>query len=135
MGIRGKGVSLNKIQLAYIAGILDGEGHISITRNMCRTCVRGYRHRVQIAITNSELKLMRILKNWFGGHIQNIQIDEKHNYRKQCYCWKQWAVNEQLEFLKLIEPYLFLKRRQAQICIDFLENGGLGYQGTRVTDI
>lgn len=134
MGIRGKGVNLNKVQIAYIAGIIDGEGHISITRNKSNTCKRGYRHRVQIAVTNSEVKLMNLLKSWFDGHIAEVKMDENHYYQKQCYSWRTWAVNEQLEFLKNIEPYLFLKRKQAQICINFLENGGLGYKGVGVSD-
>lgn len=119
------GMITDKIKLAYIAGIIDGDGHISITRNVSKTCKRGYRHRIQIAVTNSDLRLIRRLKNWFGGHIQKIQRPQI--YRKQCYTWKLWAVNEQLDFLRLVKPQLFIKKSRAKICIDFLENGGLGY--------
>lgn len=120
-----------KIKLAYIAGIVDGEGYISITKNACSTCVRGYRHRVQIVIVNTDLRLINRLKNWFGGHIEKIVRPEI--YRKQAYSWKMWAVNEQLEFLNLVEPHLFIKRINAQICIDFLENGAMGFKGLPIT--
>ena len=111
---------MDKVQLAYTAGILDGEGHLSITRETCKTCIRGWRHRVLIVVANTNLKLINRLRDWYGG---KISVSERPStYRaKRCYYWKIQAVNEQKEFLKKIEPYLFLKREQAKTMMDFME--------------
>ena len=124
--------NLDKVQIAYIAGIIDGEGSISLYRQPSKTCTRGFRHRVSVVVTNTDYRLMTRLKTWFGGHVGKEQ--RLLNYRKQCYRWQLNAVNEQCTFLKTIEPFLLLKKKHAQLCLDFLENGGMGYRGTGITD-
>lgn len=122
---------MDKIQLAYTAGIMDGEGSIGLYKCIAKTCVRGYRYRVGIYITNTNLGLMKLLKSWFGGTIETLK--NRFPQRKQIYRWTMNGVSDQLNFLRLIEPYLTIKRSQAKLAIKFFEGGGIGYHGV-VTD-
>lgn len=118
--------------LAYVAGIMDGEGHISININKSDTCKRGFRHIIHVSMINSDLKLMNLFTSWFGGHVSKIKRPEL--YRKQCYDWRLWAKNEQAEFLNAIYPYLRIKKKVADLVIKFREEGETGYIGSGVTD-
>lgn len=122
MATRGK-QELDKVQLAYLAGIIDGEGHISISRQKSPHCKRGYVHRAVVSVSNTQLKLMNRLKSWFGGHIK-IHKPRKFMQNKSVYEWNVWAVNEQMRILQNVIPYLFLKRTQAEGVLHFLLTRG-----------
>jgi hypothetical protein len=127
-----RGNCLDKVQLSWTAGIMDGEGHISLFKSVSSNCTRGYRHRTVIVLTNTYLPLVKLFQSWFGGC---ISIQKNHYLaRKTCYQWRPTCLDDQCNFLKQISPYLFIKRKQAEICLDFLENGGRGYMGYRVSD-
>ena len=105
---------MNKTDLAYIAGIVDGEGYIGISadhrkRNPNRPC-----WRLRVTVTNTNEWLMQFLKFSFGGIIDL----KRSSSLKPCYNWTLCRSNA-AEFLKLILPYLRLKRPQAELAIKF----------------
>lgn len=122
MATRGKR-NFDKVQLAYLAGIVDGEGHISISRQKSLHCRKGYVHRPVVSISNTQLKLMNRLQAWFGGHIKTHKLREFMNF-KPVYEWNVWSVDEQIDILQNILPYLFLKKTQAEIVLHFLATRG-----------
>ena len=81
---------LDKVQLAYIAGIIDANDY------------------KLFVVYHSNLKLVRRLKAWFGGHISKIQEPILYYYQ-----WELKAINEQRKFLEQIEPFLFIRHTQA----------------------
>lgn len=97
--------------LEYIAGFFDGEGSVGVYtygRN------KPYALRTQIAQNKNELstKLFLYLKSRFGGNITeqktlsgNIKYNWQLNAEKAC------------EFLKIIEPFMHIKKEQAKIAI------------------
>lgn len=127
-----RGNYLDKVQRAYMAGIIDGEGSLSIHKQPSNTCRAGYRFRVSVCMTNTDYKLVMRMKNWFGGTVYLQK--QRHENRKPIWRWNLNSVHQCLYFLKQIEPYLFVKKKQARLCLDFLENGGMGYNGIRVSD-
>ena len=109
---------MKRTDLAYVAGIVDGEGWIGISadhrkRNPDRPC-----WRLRVSITNTNEWLMQYLKFAFGG---TISIKGGRRTGKPCY---DLVLNrgKAAEFLKLILPYLKLKRPQAEIAIRFQES-------------
>jgi hypothetical protein len=102
---------------AYIAGLLDGEGHITIqTSYSGQKCMP-----IRIGISNNNLDLLSWVKERFGGTF--MQRRDKCNTLK-------WGDKKSAEnLLKAVLPYLILKKRQAEIMLAYLES--VGEQGER----
>ena len=109
---------MRKTDLAYAAGIVDGEGCIGLYLQTTQKSKPSYKMGVRVSNTNEWL--LQWLKFAFGGSVcvQRVSSVEKaKNYKPQ---W-QWAIitTRALVFLKLIYPYLRLKKPQAEIAITF----------------
>ena len=118
---------MKQTDLAYVAGIVDGEGYIGISadhrkRNPSRPC-----WRLRVSVTNTNEWLMQYLMFSFGGV---ISLKSSHNI-KPCY---NWTLNrgKAADFLKLILPYLKLKRPQAELAIQF--QASISKSTRRLTD-
>lgn len=105
--IRCKGVE----DLAYLAGIIDGEGTIGIYYHKGRNS-----YRVKIYVVNTYKPLIDWLGSVFGGFVY------KRNHTK----WKtryEWHLGENaMELLKSLIPYLKIKKDQAILALGFREN-------------
>uniref|UniRef100_A0A6M3L5I0 Homing endonuclease n=1 Tax=viral metagenome TaxID=1070528 RepID=A0A6M3L5I0_9ZZZZ len=104
--------------LAYTAGIIDGEGHITILNKPdCRS------RKVQVAVTNTNEWLCQWLKMQFGGRVYTWKPYQKH--WKPAYRWIL-EFNKATDFLQLVLPYLNLKRAHAEIAIAYQERRVMG---------
>jgi hypothetical protein len=121
---------LTKEQCAYIAGIVDGEGTISISHNN----IQGKNsYSIVMRVYNTDKKLINWLckKTGLGAiKIQKNAVWERNNI-KVLYKWDLYANNIR-QFLPLIEPYLIIKKKQAQIMIEWLSKPRLN--GYSITD-
>ena len=121
---------MEETELAYTAGIIDGEGSIGLYLNRCKKQKDFYQMRVTVRNTNEWL--VQRLKITYGGYFYPSRYGDKEmakNWKPQ---W-QWiiAANKALVFLKLIYPYLRLKKPQAEVAIRFQEmRRGQGYHFT-----
>lgn len=108
------GESMKKVDLAYAAGIIDGEGSIGIARHSSKSCKRGYSLELCVQVTSSDEWLCTWLKFAFGGSLSH-SINSADNPM-----W-HWIIGARKasEFLKLILPYLKLKHSQAELAIIF----------------
>lgn len=97
-------------QLIYLAGIVDGEGHICLTRQTKRKNGNVYYHdSPRIIVSNTNLELLEWLTDNFGG---SYYTSKKPSDRyKQCYAWSLVGRNA-IELGKRLEPYLIVKREQ-----------------------
>ena len=97
--------------LAYTAGIVDGEGHISLIRRSETNTVR-----LEVGVTNTNEWLCRWLKMQFGGRVNTCR-PYKVNWKRSF----KWIIEyrEAANFLSFILPYLQLKRTQAEVAIKF----------------
>lgn len=103
-----------KTNYAYIAGIIDGEGCISIIKaKNNRAC--GYEWQLRIAVTNNSIRIIKKLIGVFGGRFQTrIRDVAKH---KQ-FVWYLYG-KKACEMLKKVKPYLQEKKEQADLAIKF----------------
>lgn len=104
---------IGNTKLAYVAGILDGEGHF--VAMWCAKRPNGVRYpNIRVAITNTNTILLKHLKKLFGGTVQKAGKNDLS--RLQCYYWRPENTKE---FLKLMKPYVMLKRRQLEVALAF----------------
>lgn len=104
MPLKAEASNLRPDELAYIAGIVDGEGCISFCR------IRGS-HFVRVLVANTNRDVLEYLQSIFGGDIHSVA--RKPGW-KQSWQWRiSWS--RAIEFLDLIEPWLRIKEDQAHL--------------------
>ena len=104
--------------LAYAAGLLDGEGCIRIETGKGGKRAVSISYWLRVSITNADEPIVIWLKQYFGGQIHIHQ--QKNPKWKVSYIWRITAV-EASNFLKLLLPYIQIKKNQAEIAISFQE--------------
>lgn len=126
-------------QLAYLAGVMDSDGCIAITKArktalMAKTNrIVSPRYVLRITITNTSMDLMNWLcENFEGGRRSKPRSNPIH---KKTYDWI-YDNGKAIEILKLIRPYLIVKQRQANLGIEFIQNWEYpkGGQGSMVPE-
>ncbi len=108
---------LDKVQLAYAAGIMDGEGTIGVYRYKgTGTYKNKISYRPDVSMANTNLKIVKLFKAWFGGTI--IEKKQIKNY-KVMYRWNLCSYDAVQEMISALLPYLQLKRKQAELILKF----------------
>lgn len=102
--------------LSYTAGLLDGEGSISIIKQINRSTVAGYSFHLRVVIYNTNEWLIKWLQMQFGGII--VISRRKIPFRAPLYSWRL-SGNKAANFLVTLCPYLLIKRPQAEVALAF----------------
>lgn len=103
---------------AYIAGILDGEGCVTIIGRKQKSCTRTYAH-LSVQIINTEMKLFEFIKLYLPS---TIGVDYKSKKEKSHFrdCYRMIFTHVRaIVFLKPLIPYLIIKKEQALLGIEF----------------
>lgn len=106
--------------LAYTAGLIDGEGHIGISGIKPGGERKRPIHYLAVIISMCDLPIIEWLHNTFGGSIAN-RTNQPSRQNGRCrpqWAWSLHGSNAQI-FLEQILPYLQVKRRQAELAIEF----------------
>lgn len=113
---------MTEAEAAYLAGFMDGEGCVSVSK----TGSRGYNLRLQLA-QNAPCPLFDTLCVIFGGSVR-----KETSYNGKLHL--KWVVfNRQAEeVLKVVMPYLRLKRTQAELGVAFM--GLVGRRGKVISE-
>lgn len=110
-------VPTDPVKLAYIAGILDGEGSIFLRKDPPG--------RGGLApttdITNTDRRLIDWLLKELGGHYQTKTRTPKEKNWKTCYYWRTQNTLDIHNLLKAVLPYLIIKRKNAEKVFQFCE--------------
>lgn len=94
--------------LAYLAGIVDGEGYVGIKKSTAKHVTPGYHERIQIRMTAEPA--ISLFAETFGG---NYYREKPHaNNGKPLYCY-QASDAIAAEILRQLLPYLRVKHRVA----------------------
>jgi len=107
----------SKSVAAYIAGIVDGEGYVGISKDKTSKGLRGFRYRARIQIEMTNLPILRWikLKTGFGRilprPLRNVRWRPQHVY--------VISDHQLAPFIKTILPFLRIKKRQAKILYKF----------------
>lgn len=97
--------------LAYLAGLIDGEGTISCSIN---TTLNGHSAlQKQLSIFNTNITLISWITSRFGGMVHSRTRSTKWKEEHQV----KWSATEASVILELVLPYLVIKKEQAEIFI------------------
>lgn len=104
-------------QIAYLAGIIDGEGSIYIGNFSCNPKTGTPYYQTNIEVTNTDEKLIQWLVDNFGGRTNKYTHKQTpKNSRRPVY---RWIISgESLTHLcPILLPYLVIKTKQCEIMI------------------
>ncbi len=102
---------MTETQKAYLAGIIDGEGTVTLTR-----CHKNQTPSPQLSVSNTDLELLEYIQNLVGcGQIQAKKKSEPHH--RQSWHWQTHSVRDNLYILEQIYPFLRVKKLQAGLIL------------------
>ena len=104
--------------LAYIAGLVDGEGCVFIHRN--KHSGKRVTYSLLVTIANSDVELLSYIQHRFDGRIDGSSNHELRGRERPSY---RWCIHGEkaAQFLETICPYLVLKYSHALIAIELQE--------------
>lgn len=106
----------DKAKYGYLAGIIDGEGCITIGRGFRPNGTINY--NAILMVTNTDLKVIKWLHEQFGG---SYYKSKPNNFvSKESYRWRMLKKAEIELMLLAIIPYLIIKKEQAKILLEFV---------------
>lgn len=102
-------------KLAYIAGIVDGEGYVGLVKQTYGRGRRGYGYNLTVTVGMTNETLPTWLHAEFGGVLSHRTHGGNN---KDSWDWRLRGPGAK-SFLELILPYLVIKKGQAEIGISF----------------
>ena len=110
----------------YVAGLFDGEGCASITHGSLRYVlnkhgrdIKGFKAR--IIISNTHRPVLEMLQTQFAGCL-NLSSRTKNNpIHQEVWSWILSGADKQRVFLRQIEPFCVIKKRQVFLFLEYLE--------------
>ena len=106
---------INETSKSYIAGIVDGEGCIGIWKR--EPTSKSYALKLKVKM-NDYHSIKYIQKN-FGGNIYISSGFLRNGKKYNGFYSIEYASTKAAHILKLILPYLKVKKQQAQVAIKF----------------
>lgn len=109
-------MKINKTELAYMAGILDGEGSVGLY-----LCKKSYRYP-GITVCNTVRELVEPFKKYFGG---SIRLKRRLGKYKSVYIYTSLSSQGVLKIIKLLKPYIreSEKKRRMRLLQTAIEKG------------
>ena len=109
--------------LAYAAGIMDGEGCISISpcKYHSRTAPPRDNYAVRVYVSTTDAVICPWLAETFGGAIHAYE-DKRYNTAKRAHgTVRRWSLSMRMTagFLQALLPYLKLKKERAELALQF----------------
>jgi len=107
----------DKLDIKYIAGFFDADGHCSIS------FVRPNSVKIEIGWCNNYQDILIKIREFFNNYGKMFVIVNDDERRKRpSYRYKIWRMNEVKEILQKMLPYLHIKRRQAELILEFIKS-------------
>ena len=109
---------VHKHHLAYLAGVVDGEGSLTLSQNGTGRWKRKHA-AIVLTVYNSDSNLLNWIKSEFGGNVYFYKRAENPKWKPQ----GRWIVSAKSAALliKKLLPYLIVKREQAIVMLAFYD--------------
>ena len=114
---------LTEVQIGYLAATIDGEGSVSINKGKgCVSVVEGSQHRLapRITIGNTDFAFIQKIQRMVPGCLE--RGSRKNPKHKICYYFIINGISRVYPVLKAIRNELVVKRKQADLVIEFCES-------------
>ena len=105
------------IDLAYLAGLIDGEGSVIVNPYCPREGQRFKQYNLRVLVVNTNKEILEWIKSIFGGGVYSHGKPESIKH-KQCYTWNIDAKKAEI-LLREVFPYLKIKKPQAKVALEF----------------
>ena len=102
---------------AWIAGFFDGEGCINIGRQFPGNRATP-RFILNVRVSNTAQPSVEVFQKVFGGRVYRLARKSWHSICFQWYIYGEAAA----QFLRIIYPYLVVKREQAELALEFYDS-------------
>jgi len=110
-------------ELAYVAGLLDGEGYIGIARMARDQYKHGVNYTPMVKLVSTHEPLVSYLIERFGGN-RSHRVFPSHRNSRDAFEWGIRSRRRVLPFLKQIRPWLRVKADAADVVIGLCESMG-----------
>lgn len=121
----------NNEDIAYTAGIIDGEGSIVISKGK-QHVGPGYSYEVLVSVHMMDAYVPKFLSECFGGKVRRSKVTHKNKKGDYAYYYHANGSRARV-LLSLIHPYLLIKRQQAEIAMYLQDKLSSNPNGKRVT--
>lgn len=117
-----RAVGMQTNECAYLAGLIDGEAYVGVTRAMtsksAKGCKRGIAYRLLLSISMTDSRPLE-----FAQRITRIGVVKKrapplNPNHKQAFVWQAWS-RECAQILTRVRQFLVVKAEVADLCIEF----------------
>ena len=113
------------VAASYLAGFIDGEGSLLITKSKSRR--HGWTQcHARIAVTNTDERVLKDLQGTFGGILVSLGLKKAHWNPGCVLVWSDGMVEH---VLATVGPHLWMKQRQAYILAEFVRHKHATVQG------
>jgi hypothetical protein len=113
----------NELHPAYIAGFIDGEGTITLAITRWLNGRPILQPRIQVSSTDDYI--LEAMYKQFGGSLR-LPKPNGSSRHKPVYRWDVFSKDEITILLETILPYLRIKRRHAELILQFITTCMLG---------
>lgn len=101
--------------IAYVAGLIDGEGCLSLMERTNEECSRrSFSFRLSVEMSNKARELLLLCQSRLGG---NIHSRTKRSATHQDQTSWSMSTREALPLLEALLPHMIVKREQCRLCI------------------
>ena len=111
---------LTKVERAYLAGILDGEGTISIYRDTKTWGKRNRRIFPEISVASTNRDLIKLLIEKYRFKPRQKDVNKGKPNRRQLIRVSMRKLADVYEILVQIEPLLIIKKKHAKIVLEYI---------------
>lgn len=107
-------------ELAYLAGLVDGEGYIGIAKNKSTRHHCGYGYTPMVKVAATDRRMVEYFDGRFAGGFIEHRIYKSDRW-KDSYCWsiRNWKLVSQV--LGDLRPYLRIKTEQADTVLKLVQ--------------
>ncbi len=109
----------SQLQLAWAAGFLDGEGCVRIAR---RRTKRNPTYSLEVTVSQNCIRTLDHLKQVLGVPCGGSLIHKGTGRVRSNVYYLTYRSRNALEVLRLLQPFLVRKRREAELGIEFAEH-------------
>jgi len=109
---------MNPAEAGYFAGFLDGEGTIGVYRGRRKENRSGIRFQTVLRLCNTDFAALEAIQRMCGnGRIAQVTAPKNPNYRTGYIL--TFSSSQITHLLPQLIPYLVIKKRQAELALEF----------------
>jgi hypothetical protein len=127
--------SKEEVEMAYVGGLMDGDGSFSIIKRIENSDYSPL-YRAEIQFGSLDKEIVEFLKGKFGGNTNKsgAKINKDGYNRKEFFRWHISGNANSLPFLNHVKKYLVIKNERAEFLFEFINNNPFIRGSNRLSD-